>query len=257
MKKKPVYTATFTYSTIEQAVSSAIRIYSQLWKPRSHVSCQISKKKHSILILSRSWGDYRINYRKGVDFTKETKKDGRLKAFEVAVCFLYALSDLEDVHVSLKENAQRLFFTVFVNKFPLLRCFYSQSNETDDELLKRAEAIKAKNFKENDSHKAAQLYAAKIKEIIRSADIPIEIRLIPRSTDIEHTESITLDRLLYKSSSEAVKTGKYYEKEPEDKNKTIKAPVILRARSIHVKQKPHKLSHPWLENWNDRFDHDD
>ena len=257
MKKKTVYKATFTYSTIDQAVFSAIHIYSQLWRPRSHVSCQISKKRHSILLLSRSWGDYRVDYQKGVDYTKESKKNSRLQAFEMTACFLYALSDLEDTHVALKEKAQKGYFTVFVNTFPLFRCYYLQSNETDDELLATVKLIKERQLKENDSFKAVQLFASKIKEGIRSANLPIEIRMIPRSAAIEHTESITLDRLLYKSNTETTKTGEYYKKESNDENRTIPAPVILPARSIHVKQKPHRLSHPWLENWDDRFDHDD
>lgn len=255
-KNKPTSTI-IRLGNIDEAVCTAIRVYSHLWQPHIHPVCQIHKKAHRILISSRSRGNYFINYSKGISYTRNCVSPNRKSAFEKAMRFVCTFSLLPHVRIRIREYSDKQCFLVSINDFPLLKSHYKQVTDADGNLESYADTIRKEERKEGDLKSDVQYYASKMLRMIEAAYVPSSVSCYHIDPFMGHDEDITFDYRPSVSNTVPNKTGKYYDNESDNKEKTIPAPVIHPSRSIRAKDKPHKYMHSWIEDWDDRFDHDD
>jgi hypothetical protein len=256
MKKKKIVTQSAgQYPTINVAVYTAIKSFPYLYSINNTARCLLSKPRRTIIIDSNGL-KISFSYRQGANYSDTIHTEGKALAFKAAMHFFVKVKELDNSQILLKRTSDNTF-AVFVNRFALLRCTYSNNDIPESYLpIIEMNVCNGQTPETEEEYTACQYAIATIKKL-NETSIPPIVKQYSKCSTMSHSEIINLSipKKRKRTLGEVAKRSLTVS-EPIQTKKANATNKRMRKRS-HAAQRVSSSTSLWSKNWVDRYDHDD
>lgn len=237
----------YDYNSYLDAAAAAVKAYPII--SVNYKSIQFtSSKKEKYIALGKS--GHRFFFRFNMMSDKRVfKSSDRMAAFRTIMFVFVELRKIDAAQIKITENASIGNFILTINDIPLVASSYKRFTG-DFPMLKtlKEKIIKGKitpnSFNEEESVQMGRKFVEKVTE----STIYDEIEIIP---EIDYSVFCHDERISVSTKAGYIEPDRIY-------NKITKAkPKVVPGRSLPAATRPYRSSTPWMDNWDDRFDHDD
>lgn len=237
----------YDYNTYLDAAAAAVKAYPII--SINYKSIQFtSSKKEKYIALGKN--GHRFFFRFNMMSDKRVFKSvDRISAFRTIMFVYLEVRKIAASHIQIIENAGIGNFVLTINEVPLVASSYKRFTGTFPMLkILKQQMLDGSHKPMSMNEEDALEMAVKFREKVSDSSIYDEIEIIPELdySNFGHSERI-------KAST---KPG-YVELDKTPKVATKPKSKVIPGRSLPSVPKKFHSSNPWMDSWDDRFDHDD
>lgn len=237
----------YDYNTYLDAAAAAVKAYPILSINYKNIQ-YTSSKKEKYIALGKNGHRYFFRFNMMSD-KRVYKSLDRISAFRTIMFVYLELRKIAASHIQIIENAGVGNFVLSINEIPLVASSYKRYTGTFPMLkVLKQQMLDGSHKPTSVNEEDALKMGVKFREKVAESSIYDEIEIIPETdySTFGHSEKI-------KAST---KPG-FVEPDKTPKVNTKPKSRVIPGRSLPAPHKNFHSSTPWMDNWDDRFDHDD
>ena len=237
----------FDHNTYLDAVASAVKAFPIISINYKNIQYTSSKKERYIAYENKS---QRFFFRFNMMSDKRLfKSQDRIAAFRTIMFVFLEIRKIAATHIQILENVRIGNFVLSVNEIPLVASSYKSYTGTFPMLkILKQQMINGLHNPTSKNETDAFELGVKFREKVAESSIYDDIEIIP---EIDYSVFVHSERIKASTKPGFVDQDKITNKAYEPKGK------FIAGRSLPAAPKKFHSSNPWMDSWDDRFDHDD